>query len=772
MASRNLGTLTWDLIAKIGGFESGMDKAARVADQKTRQMSRQAQQRAKEIERAWSNVGKTIAGAFAGFSIASTINKIVTETRNAQNEQAQLAAVLRSTGEAAGFTQDQLNDMADTLSQKSVFSSGDINQAQARLLSYTGIVGKQFPQAMQAAIDMATRLGMDVSSAAETIGRALDVPSQGLTALQRQGFRFTEDQKALVEQLEKTGRTAEAQGIILAALQSAYGGAAEAARNTFGGALSGLQNQLDDLLTGPDGSFQEATNAINGLTATLSSNETKQAFSTFTGLIANMLRVVVESAAVINSTSFFGWLGISGRESGDPAKAIDELTGKLTRLRQEREKLDPSKSVSNKINDFLFGDVADLDRQIAATERSVKALQALQRVRNPQQAQAGNDPAEFYSMDARSGSGLDATGAAAAAKALEEQEKARKKAIQQAQQQVEASEKLITQMKERLALIGLEGEEETLLAKIRAGSVSFATKAQEQTALGLAKEIDQRKKAAEAIKEQQDALDELIKKVDEEDKRRTSRLEQLTGRDVARQMQEDVDLLNQAWSQGELPVAEYERAVRGVLKQTEEVRSETDEFVLQAARNIQTTLGDTLYNVLDGNFKSIGESFADLLKKMAADALAANLAKYLFGDFSKTGNIGGLIGQGISALGSLFGGGRANGGPVSAGSFYEVNERGPELFSSGGRTFLMPGADGFVTPATPSGGIGGMNVEIYNNVGAQVSASMGDDGRLKVMIDERINRLVPGVIESQLSSPSTRAGKQLSRSWKIQPNRN
>lgn len=52
-------------------------------------------------------------------------------------------------------------------------------------------------------------------------------------------------------------------------------------------------------------------------------------------------------------------------------------------------------------------------------------------------------------------------------------------------------------------------------------------------------------------------------------------------------------------------------------------------------------------------------------------------------------------GQGLS-----FGGGRAGGGSVSAGSFYEVNETGPELLTTGGRTFLMMGAGtGQVTPA-------------------------------------------------------------------------
>jgi hypothetical protein len=208
-----------------------------------------------------SNLQSTLSGAassiskFAVASIAiystvtNSLSKFVTETVKAQNEQAQLNAVLLSTGKSAGFNADQLNKMAEAMSKVSTFGAGDILTAQTRLLSYTNIMGQQFPAAMQAVIDMSARLGMSMEQSAETIGRALDIPSQGLTALSRQGFRFTESQKELAKELEETGRTAEAQQMILDALTSAYGGAALAARNTLGGALSELRESFNTLFT-------------------------------------------------------------------------------------------------------------------------------------------------------------------------------------------------------------------------------------------------------------------------------------------------------------------------------------------------------------------------------------------------------------------------------------------------------------------------------------------------------------------------------------------
>ena len=60
---------------------------------------------------------------------------------------------------------------------------------------------------------------------------------------------------------------------------------------------------------------------------------------------------------------------------------------------------------------------------------------------------------------------------------------------------------------------------------------------------------------------------------------------------------------------------------------------------------------------------------------------------------------GGFWGSLASALGSYFGGGRANGGPVAPGTLYRVNENGPELLTFRNRTFLMTGAEsGNVTP--------------------------------------------------------------------------
>lgn len=71
--SRSLGVLTLDLIARTGGFESGMDKAKRIADRKSREIEREMKARAKAIDDAFAKMAKGIAAAFTAVQIVSLV---------------------------------------------------------------------------------------------------------------------------------------------------------------------------------------------------------------------------------------------------------------------------------------------------------------------------------------------------------------------------------------------------------------------------------------------------------------------------------------------------------------------------------------------------------------------------------------------------------------------------------------------------------------------------------------------------------------------------
>lgn len=285
-----LGSLVVELALEYAQFSQGLQSSEQEVKQHAKRVQDAYDNMAAGVSSRMDSLKGSILGAIGGaisvVGITSAISKIKQETIDAEKEQTQLAAAIKSTGGAAGWSIERLNATADSMEKTSTFSAGQINQAQTRMLSYAGVVGEQFPRAMQAVIDMSERMGYEVTASAETIGKALDVPSEGLTALSKQGFRFTDAQKELVKQFERTGQTAKAQEIILQALESSYGGAAQAARDTLGGSLTAVGNTINSLMTADSASLPGLRDSVEGLNSTLNSDDVRNGFQTLiSGLI-------------------------------------------------------------------------------------------------------------------------------------------------------------------------------------------------------------------------------------------------------------------------------------------------------------------------------------------------------------------------------------------------------------------------------------------------------------------------------------------------------
>jgi hypothetical protein len=163
--------------------------------------------------------------------------------------------------------------------------------------------------------------------------------------------------------------------------------------------------------------------------------------------------------------------------------------------------------------------------------------------------------------------------------------------------------------------------------------------------------------------------------------------------------------------------AEAMRTVTARLgSQTEAELDTISTFAEQAGRNIQDALGSSLEQALTGNFENIGELWRNLLVRMAAQAAAAQLNQFLFGETfgTKGGSLGGVVGSLFA--GTLFGGARADGGPVSAGRAYLVGERGAEI--------MVPRSAGTVLPNGV--GMGGVTINQYQTVNVGQGVSRGE----------------------------------------------
>jgi phage-related protein len=190
------------------------------------------------------DVGKNaLSGTFDFFKSA------VQGSAEYQSALAQTEAVIDSTGGAAGLSVKQMEDLARGLSAangQSLFTDDQLLSAQNVLATFTEIKGVNFADATGAIANLSQAMGQDLKSSAVQVGKALNNPLEGLSALTRVGVGFTEEQKNAVAALMETGNVADAQKIILGELERQFGGSAAAATGTFAGQMVVMSEKIED----------------------------------------------------------------------------------------------------------------------------------------------------------------------------------------------------------------------------------------------------------------------------------------------------------------------------------------------------------------------------------------------------------------------------------------------------------------------------------------------------------------------------------------------
>ena len=195
-----------------------------------------------------ADIGKKALGAVTDF-----IGGSIEEASAWNSVMAQTEAVVKSTGGAAGLTAKEMAEMASAMSAsagQSIFSDDAILGAQNVLATFTNIKGENFGSATQSILDMSQALGIDLDSAAMQVGKALNDPIAGLSALSRSGVQFTADQEAMIKAMVEAGNVAGAQEIMMAELNTQFGGSASAAVDTYAGQQVVLKEKMADVQQG------------------------------------------------------------------------------------------------------------------------------------------------------------------------------------------------------------------------------------------------------------------------------------------------------------------------------------------------------------------------------------------------------------------------------------------------------------------------------------------------------------------------------------------
>ena len=180
-----------------------------------------------------------------------------------------------------------------------------------------------------------------------------------------------------------------------------------------------------------------------------------------------------------------------------------------------------------------------------------------------------------------------------------------------------------------------------------------------------------------------------------------------------------------------------------VLDNLREEGFELDELskkFMDIGASIEKSIVGNLTDAVMGT-QSLGQAAVNVLNNLKRKLIEVQIERSVAGIGDKIGGF----------LGKVFGGGKASGGPVSAGQTYLVGEKGPELLTMGSNR-------GFITPNNKMGGGGDNTTNIVNvSVDASGSAVSGSSADA-----EQLGAAIASAVQAQLVKEK-RSGGLLAR---------
>lgn len=286
------------------------------------------------------DLGKSLVGAFAIVGIVGALKSYTTGAVEAALESERtndrLEQIARSMGVLygqLGGTTQRLEDYASSLQDATGISDETVKSGQAILLTFknlassAGEAGGMFDRATAALLDLSASGFGDATTNAKSLGKALQDPIKGITALGRQGITFTEQEKDKIKALVESNRLHEAQGIIMASVEQQVGGAAAAMATDFDD-IRVAADEAQEMIGGA--LVRAAENAVTafGGTGGLSSS-IEDASTNVTNFIDGIGLLIVELGKLRNIGSdndyleeAWSWLGKYGPQNMIPGWSL------------------------------------------------------------------------------------------------------------------------------------------------------------------------------------------------------------------------------------------------------------------------------------------------------------------------------------------------------------------------------------------------------------------------------------------------------------------
>jgi hypothetical protein len=327
------------------------------------------------VEQSKSRVSSLVDG-LGKFGMASIgINQVIGAFRTLKNvaddliqtysvqeqAEARLSATISATKNEIGMSVTELGELASSLQAVTTYGDETILGMESLFIATRKISKEVLPEATERALDMATAMGTDATSAAQKLARVLADPINNVRSLKEANIQLTEAQKSEISKLQEQGDLLGAQQVILKSVEDAYGGIAKSVAATDTGKLKQISNVWGDIKESLGGSLLDTISpALDALysslqkiydfvashTKKMSDNKTIENLLSgkYKGSLSDISDEQLQTA--LESTSLYYWK----REAVDAleqekaareavAKAAEEQRKALERLSPAQERL-------------------------------------------------------------------------------------------------------------------------------------------------------------------------------------------------------------------------------------------------------------------------------------------------------------------------------------------------------------------------------------------------------------------------------------------------
>jgi hypothetical protein len=322
MASKSLGTLTLDLVAKVGGFTQGMDKAERSSAKWKREVQKNMDAAGKAVGTASAvAVGAMAVWIKSSINTAAEIQNLAKVANTSTTEFQKFAAGARTVGIENDKLADILKDVNDKVGDFLVTGGGELKEFFESVAPKVGVTAEQFrnlsgPQALGLYVDTLEKAGANQQEMTFFL-EAIANDATLLAPLLRNGAK------------EMRGLADEAQNLGLILSEETIAGAKQFNDDLdlLGRVAGGVGQQIAAELL-PD---------LLELTNTLRDPETAKAAADMAKAVVGSFTTIIDGAR--NTVQFIQWAAESAAAFMGGIAADD-----LVRLNDEIERLEQMKA--------------------------------------------------------------------------------------------------------------------------------------------------------------------------------------------------------------------------------------------------------------------------------------------------------------------------------------------------------------------------------------------------------------------------------------------